>query len=113
MKKSVSVYDLLFEVQDPLGKKIRTTKTYWEKIKKLKHPELKHGISETKITLTNPTEISQSVTDSTIYLYVRKIKEYDILVVTAKILNGDGFIVTVYQTREYKHKGKLVWQKIK
>lgn len=111
MTKKLAEYDLLFEVKDPLGRKIRTTKSYWEKIKNIKHPELKYGVNEAKETLNIPDEIHQSVTDSTIILYARKIGEYGILVVTVKILNGEGFVVTVYQTVEYKPKGELIWQK--
>ena len=111
MIKKITLFDLLFEVKDPLGKKIRTTKSYWEKIIKVKHPELKYSIKEVRETLVNPNQIRRSVTDSTILLYMQKVGEYDILIVIAKILNGDGFIVTVYQMDAYKPKGELVWQK--
>jgi len=33
--------DLLFEVTSVLGKRIRVTKTYWEKIVRDKHPRMK------------------------------------------------------------------------
>ena len=32
MKNSIIPQDILFEVIDPFGKRIRTTKTYWQKI---------------------------------------------------------------------------------
>lgn len=105
--------DILFEVPDILGRKIRTTKSYWKKIKEVKHTELKLGIFEIKKTLKNPDEIRKSVTDATILLYAKSIKKYDILIVAVKVLNGDGFLVTTYQTKEYKKKGKLVWPKPK
>lgn len=111
MKKKIVEYDLLFEVKDVLGRKIRTTKDYWQKIKTLKHQELKYDIPEVKNTLIKPEEVRRSVTDSTILLYAQKQKEYDILIVAVKVLNGNGFLVTVYQTKEFKKKGELLWPK--
>lgn len=104
--------DILFEVTDILGRKIRTTKSYWMKIKEVKHTELKYGILEVKKTLKSPDEVRKSVTDATILLYA-SIKKYDILIVAVKVLNGDGFLVTTYQTKEYKRKGELIWLKQK
>lgn len=40
-------------------------------------------------------------------------QKYDILIVAVKVLNGDGFLVTVYQTKDYKKKGELLWPKQK
>jgi len=113
MKKKIAEYDLLFEVKDVLGRKIRTTADYWQKIKTLKHWELKYDIPEVKNTLTKPEEIRRSVADTTILLYAQKQKKYDILIVAVKVLNGDGFLVTVYQTKEFKKKGELLWPKQK
>lgn len=113
MKKDIIKGDILFEVTDVLGRKIRTTKTYWKKIKEIKHKELHHGISQIKKTLKLPDEIRKSVTDETILLYSKEIKEYDILIVAVKVLNGEGFLVTAYQTDNYRRKGELVWQKQK
>ena len=113
MTKKIVKYDILFEVKDILGRKIRTTKDYWQKIKTLKHRELKYGSIEVKKTLTQPDEIRRSVTDSTILIYAQKQENYDILSVAVKVLNGDGFLVTVYQTKELKKKGELLWPKQK
>lgn len=111
MAKTIVGYDLLFEVTDVLGKKIRTTKDYWQKIKTLKHRELKYGINKVKKTLIKPDEVRRSVTDSTILLYAQTQENYDILIVAVKVLNGDGFLVTAYQTTEFKRKGELLWPK--
>ena len=111
MVAKIVKYDLLFEVEDIFGRKIRTTKDYWLKIKTLKHRELRYGIREVKKTLVNPDEVRKSVADETIILYAKKITKYDILIVAVKILNNDGFLVTVYQTKEYLKKGKILWPK--
>ncbi|OGH19786.1 MAG: hypothetical protein A3D74_01425 [Candidatus Levybacteria bacterium RIFCSPHIGHO2_02_FULL_37_13] len=109
MKSKIVRQELLFEVRDVFGRKIRTTKDYWLKIKTLKHQELRFGIIEVKKTLKIPDEVRRSVTDETVLLFSKKVTEYDILIVAVKVLNSDGFLVTVYQTKKYTKKGKLVW----
>lgn len=109
MSKNLSDNEVLFEVTDIFQRKIRTSKSYWEKIKSVKHRELKYDIEDVKRVLTEPLEVRRSVTDVTIFLYAKKFGKYDILIVAVKVLNGDGFIVTAYQTKVYKHKGELVW----
>lgn len=94
-------------------RKSKSTKSYWKKIKEVKHTEIKFSIPEVKKTLKDPGEVRKSVTDTTILLYAKKIEKYDILIVAVKVLNSDGFLVTTYQTKEYKKKGQLVWQKQK
>lgn len=106
-------FDLLFAVKDIFGRKIRTTKSYWLKIKTLKHKELQFGIEEVQQTLINPDEVRLSVTDTTIFLYAKKVEKYDILIVAVKVLNGEGFLVTCYQTKEHIKKGELLWPKQK
>ena len=113
MSKDLVSADILFEITDVLGRNIRTTKSYWKKIKEIKHTELRFGAIEVKQTLKIPDEIRKSVTDNTILIFAKKFDGYDILIVAVKILNGDGFLVTVYQTKEYKKKGELIWQKQK
>lgn len=113
MSKQLVSGDVLFEISDILGRKIRTTKTYWKKIREVKHTELKLGIAEIKKTLKNPDEVRKSVTDATILLYAQRQEKYDILIVAVKVLNGEGFLVTAYQTKQYKKKGDLVWPKQK
>lgn len=113
MATKIIKHELLFEVKDILGRKIRTTKDYWLKIKTLKHRELHYGIAEVKNALKSPDEIRRSVTDPTVLLFAKKTAKYDILIVAVKVLNGEGFLITVYQTKGYTKKGEIVWQKQK
>ena len=99
MKQSMVSADQLFEVTDVFGKRIRTTKQYWEKIRTEKHRELKFGIKEVERVLQKPDSVVRSVKDETISLYRKRIGS-DILIVVAKHLNGNGFVVTVYQTKK-------------
>ncbi|MBI5357155.1 hypothetical protein HZB78_06125 [Candidatus Collierbacteria bacterium] len=109
MKNIVSA-DQLFEVIDVFGKRIRTSKQYWEKIKTEKHQELKYGVREVGQALQKPDSAFRSVKDETIALY-RKQMDGDILIVVAKHLNGSGFVVTVYQTKKVIDKGEKLWPK--
>lgn len=70
MKKSLVSADLLFEIEDILGRKIRTTKSYWKKIKEVKHTELKFGTSEVKNTLKNPILIEGFIVNPIWYLWL-------------------------------------------
>lgn len=111
MTTKVIHYEILFEIKDVFGKKIRTTTDYWHKIKTLKHQELRYSVVEVKKTISSPDEVRVSITDETILLFAKRFRKYDILIVAVKVLNGEGFIVTAYQTKKYKEKGQLIWPK--
>ena len=110
MKKPLLISDILFEISDVFGKKIRTTHAYWHKIAAQKHAELTYTIQNVQNTLQNPDTVYQSVTDDTIALY-RKHMKHDTLIVVAKHFNGEGFLVTAYQTSKTKTKGIRLWPK--
>ena len=111
--KSIEKTEILFETKDIFGKNVRTTKSYWQKIFLIKHKEVKASQDTIIKSLQKPDEVRRSVTDSTILLYAQEQEKYDILIVAVKVLNGDGFLVTVYQTKEFKKKGELLWPKQK
>ena len=110
MKQGIVAVNQLFEVTDVFGKRIRSSKQYWEKIRTEKHQELKYGIGEIKLALQKPDSVFRSVKDGTILLYRKKIND-DILIVVVKHLNGSGFLVTVYQTKKVIEKGEKLWPK--
>ena len=90
-----------FEVKSYLGKKIRVTKAYWNKIIETKHRIMKGKENLVKETLQKPSEIRKSSKDSTVFLYYKKLNEKYSCVV-AKHLNGGGFIITTYITDRIK-----------
>jgi len=93
----------------PLGKELRITSSYWEKIITIKHPVIKGKEKEVQKTLGSPKIIKISNSDSKVYLYDRKYgKNY--MCVVARHQNGKGFIITVYITDKIK-EGKLIWTK--
>ena len=92
---------IYFEVISSLGKKIRVTRNYWNKIIETKHRIMKGKENIIKATLQNPEQVRRSRKDLSVYLYYKKIGDnYNCVV--AKHLNGDGFIVTAYMTDRIK-----------
>ena len=63
--KNIVFADQLFEVTDVFGKRIRTSKQYWEKIKTEKHQELKFGVREVEQALQKPDSVFRSIKDET------------------------------------------------
>jgi hypothetical protein len=101
--------EIYFEVKASTGKVIRTTKSHWELITKLKHPEMEGKETEVKQCLSSPIEIRKSSEGPDVYLYYHPNEKYFICVV-ARHLNGDGFIITAYITDKIK-EGEAVWKR--
>jgi len=66
--------ELYFEITSYLGKKIRVSKAYWNKIIETKHRIMKGKENIVKETLKNPIEVRKSRKDSKVFLYYKKIK---------------------------------------
>ena len=99
------------EAATHLGKKINTTKSYWNYIVNRKHPEIKNQKHKAIETLTNPDTIKQSQVDEKVFLYYQKITDKYFCIV-AKHLDVNGYIVTAYITKKLA-KGKIIWQSLK
>ncbi len=52
-----------FEVETPLGVRIRTTRAYWKKITKVKHPVIAKYEVQVKDSLARPDEIRRTRRD--------------------------------------------------
>ena len=92
---------IYLEVTSSLGKRIRVTKDYWNRIIETKHPIIKGKEEAVKDTLKNPDEVRISRKDSKVFLYYKGLDEkYSCVVV--KHLNGNGFIITTYITDRIK-----------
>lgn len=112
MTPIVATSPILFEVFDVFGKRIRITQSYWLLIKEKKHSDLHYSILDIQETITTPDSVYESVKDPTIALFRKAFhKEGETLLVVIKHLNGDGFVVTVYQTRKTQKKGTKLWPK--
>ena len=98
-----------FQTKTPTGINIRTTVNYWNRIIQIKHSTMEGKEKEVKETLELPDEIRVSKSDKKVFLYYRKINRYYICVVV-KHLNGEGFIITAYKTRQII-EGEKIWTK--
>lgn len=98
-----------FEILTPLGFRVRTSEEYWQKLI-IKHPDIAELEAEVIQALTNPEEIRQSRRDTNIVLFYLTLKEKRWVVAVARRLNGDGFLITAYQTDAIK-EGDLIWHR--
>ena len=90
--------DIVFEIIDKTGRKIRLTKTQWS------HIMMRHsGVDESEIqeTLKNPQKIIEEGNNVIIfYRYYKERKEPEkYLKLMVKYLNGDGYVITSYFVR--------------
>jgi len=103
------INDIYFKVKTPIGKEIRVTKSHWNKLIEVKHPNMKGKENLVKDTLNRPDEIRRSKSDNTISLYYKFFRKYYCCVVT-KNINDEGHIVTSYMTDKIK-EGEQIWVK--
>ncbi|WP_126388519.1 hypothetical protein [Pseudanabaena sp. ABRG5-3] len=98
-----------FEVKTPLGFVVRTTEEYWQKLL-MKHPDLSDLEELVEAALQLPDEIRESKRDSDVFLFYLQRREKRWVVAVARKLNGDGFLITAYQTDAIK-EGTQLWHR--
>ena len=103
-----AAWPILFEVPTPLGFRVRTSPDYWQKIV-TKHPDLAGCLEAVKAALSAPDEIRRSSRDESILLFYRA-GGHRWVVAVARHSNGDGYLVTAYQTDAIK-EGETLWHK--
>lgn len=101
--------DILFEVDTPLGFRVRTTLQYWNSVITEKHETLRGRESDVARALSAPIEIRRSRRDLDVFLFYRVERPGRWLCVVAKRLNGEGFMITAYPTDAIK-EGETVWR---
>jgi len=97
--------DYLFGVIDKTGRKIKLTKKQWTHIT-IKHPDLAGKEEEIKTTLEKPDLIMPHKFDenaANYYKYNKKERAY--LFVAVRYLNGEGFIITTFYTKQIRKNG--------
>ena len=99
----------MFEILTPLGFTVRTTATYWQKII-VKHPDIESLLGLVQEALQTPDEIRCSSRDPNVLLFYLTHRENRWVVAVARKLNGDGFLITAYQTDAIK-EGETLWHK--
>src|SRR3989344_6347204 len=89
--------NIIFEVKDKTGRKLRMTDYNWHHIVK-RHPEISSHKEKVIETLEKPDKINDSLEDEEIKYYYKYYKNllspYKFMRVIAKYLNGEGFIIS-------------------
>ncbi len=98
-----------FEILTPLNFTVRTSEEYWDKLI-VKHPDIADLEIEIQQALASPNEIRRSSRDPNVLLFYLVLKERRWVVAVARRLNGDGFLITAYQTDAIK-EGETLWHK--
>jgi len=98
-----------FEILTPLNFTVRTSEEYWDKLI-IKHPDIADLEIEIQQALASPNEIRRSSRDPNVLLFYLVLKERRWVVAVARRLNGDGFLITAYQTDAIK-EGETLWHK--
>ena len=98
-----------FEIVTPLGFTVRTSEDYWQRLL-IKHPDLEELEELIQLALAAPDEVRRSSRDADVLLFYRARREERWVVAVARRLNGEGFLITAYQTDAIK-EGASVWLK--
>ena len=98
-----------FEILTPLGFRVRTSHEYWQKLI-IKHPDIADLETEVKQALASADEIRQSNRDSNVLLFYLILNRTRWVVVVARKVNSNGFVITAYQTDAIK-EGEVLWHK--
>ena len=98
-----------FEILTPLNFTVRTSEEYWNKLI-VKHPDIADLEIEIQQALASPDEIRRSSRNPNVLLFYLVLKERRWVVAVARRLNGDGFLITAYQTDAIK-EGETLWHK--
>jgi hypothetical protein len=98
-----------FEILTPLNFIVHTSEEYWQKLI-VKHPDIADLEAEVRPALNSPDEIRRSSRDPNLLLFYLTLQEKRWVVAVARRLNGDGFLITAYQTDAIK-EGETLWHK--
>lgn len=102
--------DLLFEVQTPLGFRIRIASARWNLITSVKHPAMLGRELEVKDALEVPDEVRQSRSNETVLLFYKSVAVRRGVCAVVKRLDDEGFLITAYPTDAIK-EGAKIWPK--
>ena len=101
---------MLFEIETPLGFRVRVTRSRWKFISNIKHPAMSGKELSVKAALETPDQIRQSRSDSNVFLFYKAEQSKRWVCAVAKEAGGYGFLITAYPTDAIK-EGVKVWPK--
>jgi hypothetical protein len=99
-----------FDVQTPLGFRVRVTHAYWQLIITIKHPVMAGREIEIQDTLADPDEVRLSRSDPNVYLFYRAQQIGRWVCAVSKREENEGFLITAYPTDAIK-EGVRIWRR--
>jgi len=102
--------ELLFEVDTPLGFRVRVDRPRWELIVNEKHPAMKGRELDVKSALESPDEVRQSKSDVSVLLFYKTEALKRWVCAVTKRSDEEGFLITSYPTDAIK-EGTKIWPK--
>ena len=100
----------LFEVDTPLGFRVRVDTTRWELIFNEKHPAIRGREFDVKLALESPNEVRRSKSDSSALLFYKTEGLKRWVCAVTKRSDQEGFLITAYPTDAIK-EGTKIWPK--
>jgi hypothetical protein len=100
----------LFEIDTPLGFRVRVGSIHWEFIVHKKHPTMAGREDDMRDALSQPDEVRRSRSDASVLLFYKLVDSRRWVCAVCRRLNGDGFLITAYPTDAIK-EGELLWPK--
>jgi len=100
--------DPLFEVDTPLGFRVRVGRAHWEFIIRVKHPAMAGREVDVQAALSEPDEVRRSRVDTNVLLFYKVAGTRRWVCAVCRQLNGDGFLITAYPTDVIK-EGDRIW----
>ena len=104
MAQKIIDSQVLFEVEDKFGKKIRTSKPYWDYILEVKHREAQGKLTIPFVIecIRNPDQVEPTQESSVLKYYKHNPDSGFTTCVVIRHLNGDGFVITCYISNKIK-----------
>lgn len=101
--------DLLFEIETPLGFRVRTTVGWWQVIVTVKHPTMAGREDDVRALLGSPDEVRRSRNDPDVYVFYKLERPGRwICAVTRRLDDREGFLITAYPADAVKI-GETIW----
>ena len=100
--------DLLFEVETPLGFRVRVGSAHWQFLIRVKHPAMAGREGDVMAALSQPDEVRRSRVDADVLLFYKVTGIRRWVCAVCRRLNGDGFLITAYPTDAIK-EGDRIW----
>jgi len=102
--------ELQFEVETPLGFRVRVTRSYWEMITTIKHPSMVGREAGVQAALSDPDHVRVSRSDPDVLLFYGLEQPGRWVCAVSKRLGAEGFLITAYLTDRIK-EGEPLWPK--